>query len=302
MKELKRGIMPACMTIWNADETLNKKGMERYLRWVIDKGANNISVCGSTGENIAMTIPEQKEVIEFCVKTIAGEVPVIAGTGHYSTKQTIDVTKFAADCGADAALVILPFYLAPHNRAAMNHYREIHKHTDLPLICYNNPNFAGYELSAIEIAGLYHEGAIAGVKAAQGDVNRIHDAKDTAEEGLWVLYGNDYDPMEAFFAGADGWLSGLPGIFPKFCMDLFQVCAVEKNVDAGRALWKQIKPFIDYFYTYYTRDPHWQEIFKYVLKCQGLEDAGLPRLPLGDLSAEEKRKIDKILQEIAPIL
>jgi dihydrodipicolinate synthase/N-acetylneuraminate lyase len=103
------------------------------------------------------------------------------------------------------------------------------------------------------------------------------------------LYGHDYAATEAFLAGADGWLSGMPGIFPKFARKLYDICTIEKDMDKAFAYWGKIQPFIDYFITYSTGDPHFQEVFKYVLKVQGF-NAGLPRMPLGDLSTEKKRK------------
>lgn len=302
MAKVKGGIMPASMTIWNSDETFNKQGQEKYLRWLLDNGATSLSVCGSTGENITMSIPEQKAIIEACCKFVAGEVPIYPGTGRYTTSQTIEITKWAQDCGADGAMVILPFYLKPHKRAAMDHFRALRKAVDIDIMVYNNPWFAGYEFDAKEVKTLLDEGVIGSIKAAHGDVNRVHDLKNTCGDSLTVMYGHDYDPMEAFFGGADGWLSGLPSIFPRFCRNLYEACAVEKNVDKGRALWKGMKPFIDYFYTYTTGDPHWQEIFKYVLKLQGLDFAGLPRKPLGDLLPEEKKNVERIMQEIAPVL
>lgn len=302
MKKTTGGIMPAAMTIWNADESINVRGQEMYLRWLLDNGADNISVTGSTGENIAFTMDEQKQMYKLACGYIAGEVPVYCGTGRYSTRQTIELTKAAEAAGADGALVILPFYLKPHKRAAMEHYRILRKEVNIDLMAYNNPWFAGYELDAKEVKELNDAGVLGSIKSAHGDVNRVHDLKNTCGSGLVVMYGHDYDPMEAFFAGADGWLSGLPAIFPKFCRSLFEICAVEKNVDKGRALWAKMKPFIDYFYTYSTGDPHWQEIFKYVLTVQGLDYAGLPRLPLGDVLPEGKKKIDRVMNEIADVI
>ena len=118
-----------------------------------------------------------------------------------------------------------------------------------------------------------------------------------SDHGITALYGHDYEPLPAFFAGADGWLSGLPGIFPKFCVDLFNLCTVQQDAPAARKLWDKMQDFIDYFITYSNNDPHWHEVFKYVLKCFGF-DAGLPRMPLGDLLPEEKKKVDALLADM----
>lgn len=135
------------------------------------------------------------------------------------------------------------------------------------------------------------------MKLADGRASYIQGMKHYCPDGITALYGHDYEPLPAFFAGADGWLSGLPGIFPKFCVDLFNLCTVQQDAPAARKLWDKMQDFIDYFITYSNNDPHWHEVFKYVLKCFGF-DAGLPRMPLGDLLPEEKKKVDALLADM----
>ena len=108
------GICPASMTIWNADQSYNKKGMEKYLRWLLDNGAQSISICGRTGENIAMNMEEQREIIAHVASFLDGEVPLIAGTGRYDPLNTIRMSQFAQEQGCDGVMVILPYYLSPH--------------------------------------------------------------------------------------------------------------------------------------------------------------------------------------------
>lgn len=296
-----KGVMPAVMTMWNADESYNQKETERYIQWVIDQGAHSISCVGSTGENISMSDIEQKDIMERMVKFIDGQVPVYPGTGRYSTAQTIDLSLHAQKLGADGVLVIMPYYLQPHKRAVVNHFRALRKAIDIEIILYNNPRFCGYEMTPVEIKAMVDEGLINGIKAAHGDANRIHELRYHCGDKLTVLYGHDYAPMEGFFAGAEGWLSGMPAVFPKFARKLHDICVLEKDVDKANAYWTKIQPFVDYFITYSNNDPHWHEVFKYVLKVQGF-DAGIPRMPLGDLLPEEKKKVDALMQNMGDIL
>ena len=293
------GVMPAAMTFWNADESFNQKETERYVQWILDCGAHSLSVTGSTGENISMSDDEQKKIIECLVKFVDHQVPVYPGTGKYSTAQTIEMTKFAQKCGAEGALVIMPYYLIPHKRAVVNHFKKLREAVgdDFDIILYNNPRFCGYQFEPIELKELAEQGIINGVKLADGRASYIQGMKHYCPDGITALYGHDYEPLPAFFAGADGWLSGLPGIFPKFCVDLFNLCTVQQDAPAARKLWDKMQDFIDYFITYSNNDPHWHEVFKYVLKCFGFE-AGLPRLPLGDLLPEEKKKVDALLADM----
>jgi 4-hydroxy-tetrahydrodipicolinate synthase len=300
MKEIKKafGVMPASMTIWQHDQSYDKKGMEKYLRWLIDQGAHSLSICGSTGENIAMEMNEQKEIIEHVVRFIDGEVPVYCGTGRYATLHTVELSKFAQDVGADGVMVILPFYLNPHKRAVMEHFRELRRNIDINIMVYNNPWFAGYELTPTEIETLLNEGVINSIKAAHGDANRVHELKFHCGDRLDVFYGHDYAAMEALLAKADGWLSGFPGILPKPCRQLFDICVKEKDVEKANQQQYKMQPFIDYFfYDKINGVPHWQEICKYVLAAQGLE-AGLPRRPLGALDEANKKKVDKLLADL----
>ncbi|WP_319495712.1 dihydrodipicolinate synthase family protein [uncultured Cohaesibacter sp.] len=292
------GLMPACMTIWNDDQTYSKPKMEKYLRWLIDQGAQNLSICGSTGENIAMNPTEQKEIIEHVLGFIDGEVPIYCGTGFYSTINTIDMSKFAQDKGAEGLMVILPYYLNPHKKAVMNHFRELRQNVDIPIMVYNNPWFAGYELTPLEVKTLLDEGVVNAIKAAHGDANRVHELRFHCGDALDIFYGHDYAAMEGMLAGANGWLSGFPAVLPKACRTLMDICITEKNVDKARAQQAKMQPYIDYFF--YDKEagvPHWQEICKYTLTAQGL-DVGLPRHPLGDLDAANKKKIDKLLADL----
>ena len=293
------GVMPAVMTSWNADESFNQKETERYIQWVLDCGAHSLSVTGSTGENISMSDDEQKKIIECLVKFVDHQVPVYPGTGKYGTAQTIEMTKFAQKRGAEGALVIMPYYLIPHKRAVVNHFKKLREAVgdDFDIILYNNPRFCGYQFEPIELKELAEQGIINGVKLADGRASYIQGMKHYCPDGITALYGHDYEPLPAFFAGADGWLSGLPGIFPKFCVDLFNLCTVQQDAPAARKLWDKMQDFIDYFITYSNNDPHWHEVFKYVLKCFGF-DAGLPRMPLGDLLPEEKKKVDALLADM----
>lgn len=295
------GVMPAAMTFWNSDESFNQKETERYVQWLIDKGAQGLVIAGSTGENISMRFDEQKKIIETMTKFIGGQVPVYAGTGRYTTAETIEMSQYAQKAGADGVLVIMPYYLIPHKRSVMEHFRTLRKAVDIEICLYNNPRFCNYEMNALEVKQMVEDGSIDAIKSAYGDAERIHSLKYHCKDKLTIFYGHDYAPMEGFFAKADGWLSGMPAVFPKFCRTLFDICTIEKDVDKANDYWYKIMPFVDYFITYGTNDPHWHEIFKYVLSCQGF-NAGLPRRPLGEVSAEEKKKIDALLADMGDIL
>lgn len=292
------GVMPAAMTFWNADDSYNEKETQKYVKWIIDQGAHSLSVTGSTGDNISMTIEETKAIMKSMFEAVEGRVPVYPGTGRYNTEQTIELSQYAQKLGAAGVLVIMPYYLIPHKRAVMDHFRELRKAIDIDIILYDNPTFCNYELLPRELVPLVEEGVINGVKLANGKAARCHELKHYCGDKVTAFYGHDFEPAEAFLGGADGWLSGLPAIFPKFSRTLFDICTVEHDPVKAMKYWDGMQDYVDYFITYNQgNDPHWHEVFKYTLKCFGF-DAGLPRRPLRDLQPEEKKTIDKILADM----
>ena len=292
------GICPASMTIWNADQSYNKKGMEKYLTWMLDNGAQSISICGSTGENVAMNMEEQREIIGHVASFLDGQVPLIAGTGRYDTLNTIRMSQYAAEVGCDGVMIILPYYLAPHKKAVMQHFRDIRAAIDIRMMIYNNPWFAGYEMTVPEIIELVEDGTIQDIKAAHGDPDRVHKLKFYLGDKLNVFYGHDYCAAEALLVGqADGWLSGYPAVLTKQCRAIYD--AAKAGDVAGTIKAQQnIQPYIDYFFNDKVNGvPHWQEICKYTLQAQGL-DVGWPRKPLGELDEANKKKIEKLLADM----
>lgn len=285
-----RGIIPATLTAWDNDEQYSPKLQERYLAWLIDSGAEAISVTGSTGEMTAMQASEQVAIIDHVTRFIAGQVPVVASVGKYSTRETIQIAQAAKASGVDQIMVILPYYYKPYKKAAMDHIRRVRNEVGLPICLYNNPHFAGYELSPQEAAELFEEGVIASIKSAHGDSARVADLR-AITEGLQIFYGHDYAPLGGYAAGADGWLAGLPAAFPRQCRDLQTAIRDEKDLDKGRAQWKKFMPFIEYYNeSPGFSDAHWIEIYKYALAYQGI-DVGIARSPLAELNESHKKRV-----------
>jgi len=195
-------------------------------------------------------------------------------------------------------MVILPYYLNPHKKAVMQHFRDIRAALDIRMMIYNNPWFAGYEMTVPEIEELVNDGTIQDIKAAHGDPNRVHELKFHLGDKLNVFYGHDYCALEGLLVGADGWLSGFPAVLPKQCRALLDA-AQSGDVKAAIKAQNNIQPYIDYFFHDKVDGvPHWQEICKYTLQAQGLDFAGLPRKPLGELDEANKKKIEKLLADM----
>ena len=292
------GITPACMTIWKEDQTYDKKGMEHYLTWLLDNGAQSLSICGSTGENIAMNMEEQKEIIAHVLSFIDHQVPVYVGTGRYATLHTIEMSRYAQEHGADGVMVILPYYLTPYKAAVLDAFRDLRKAIDCNIMIYNNPWFAGYELDHNEIKTLVDEKVITSIKAAHGNPDRVHELKFYCGDRLKVFYGHDYAALEGLLVGADGWLSGFPAVLPRQCRAMWDAVS-ERDIDKAIKAQYNLQPYIDYFFNDKKNGvPHWQEICKYTLQAQGL-NVGVPRKPLGELDEVNKKKVEKLLSDMA---
>ena len=290
------GIFPPMFTIWKSgDESYDEKASEQYITWLIDNGIQSVVACGSTGENTAMFMHEQKRVIEHVVKFVAGQLPVYAGTGKYSTLETLELCKHAEAVGADGLMIILPYYFKPYIEAAMNHYRAVRQVTALPIVLYNNPHFAGYELNAQQANQLCDEGVIQAVKSAHGDPEHVSELKLACGDKLTVFYGHDFAALHGFAAGADGWLSGFPATFPKQCRALQEAVMVQRDLQKGRALWDKFIPMATFLMDPKTNEKvHWLEILKWAATVQGVP-AGIPRRPLRELSEEMKQAMKKPL-------
>lgn len=290
------GITPASFTAWDEDGKFDQIGMENYITWMIDNGAQSLSFCGSTGENITQSIEEQKHILEVCIKYVGGQVPVYAGTGRYNTEHTIELSKYAQECGADGCMIILPYYLAPYKAAVMDHFRSIRAAIDVDIMVYNNPWFAGYQLDQYEVETLYRENVIQSIKCAHGDPAYCTKVKMHTGDDFGVFYGHDYAGAEALLFGADGWLSAWPALFPKHCREIYDAAHEEHNWQKAYDLVKKMLPIRDLFLDDNENGkPHWQEKGKYILELQGLTRMGTPRKPLGHLTEDYKEKVKEAM-------
>jgi 4-hydroxy-tetrahydrodipicolinate synthase len=238
--------------------------------------------------------------VQITVEQANGRVPVFAGVTTYSQAMAIEAATAAVDVGAASLMVLLPFYYQPTIASAMNFIRRVSEAVSRPVMVYNNPWFAGIELSPAQIKELADEGFVNSIKAAHGDPMRVSYTKYLCGDTVSVLYGHDYAPLEAFAIGADGWLSGFPNIVPDLAVRLLDEITVQKDLDAGRATWAKIAP-LAYYFMFERKGtppaPHWLAVIKQALTLRGI-DVGLPRLPAEPMSEEEVARLVAAMAEI----
>lgn len=296
-----RGIIPAMLTVFDKNDNVDVEKQKMLAEWFISKGVHGLAPVGSTGEGAALSDDEKLTVVKAVVDQVNGRVPVVAGIIGYSTKLATELARKYRDAGADSILCLLPFYYKPNVKDSMQHIRDVSKAFGKPIMVYNNPWFAGFELLPDQLKTLADEGYINGAKCAHGDPMRCDYVKYRCGDSLSALYGHDYAPLEAFCVGADGWLSGLPNVIPDLCVELFNAIDKDHDLDKARKVWDRILP-IAYYFMYVRRandDPHWLPMIKNALRMQGV-DVGLPRKPCVDLVPEDKKILFDWLVQVYP--
>lgn len=133
-----QGIFPAGMTFFDEQGNLDETATRTHWRWLVEQGIDGLVVAGTSGEFIALTMDERARLFRWAVEEFGGKIPIIASTGHFATKWTVEMSQRAQDAGADALIVILPYYSRPPVSFVLEHYRTVRRHTDRPIMLYNN--------------------------------------------------------------------------------------------------------------------------------------------------------------------
>ena len=209
----------------------NELDVEAYIKLIhfqIENGTNGLVPAGTTGESPTLSHDEHQKVIDLCVKESNGKTLVIAGTGSNSTKEAISLTTHAEKAGADAALIVTPYYNKPTQEGLYQHYKAINDKCGIPIIIYNIPGRSVIDMSVDVMARLYELKNIVGVKDATGDLNRVNQQKEKMGTDFVQLTGNDDNALEFNNRGGIGSISVTANIAPKLCSD-FQKASKGEN-------------------------------------------------------------------------
>jgi 4-hydroxy-tetrahydrodipicolinate synthase len=237
-----KGVMPALVTPFNKDESINEEQLRALVRRHIELGVTGLVPCGTTGEFVNMTFEERLEVIKIVVDEANGKVPVIAGTGETGTKLVIDATKKATDIGADAAIIVSPYYLKPKAKGLYDHYATIAEKTDIPIVLYNIPVCTGYSIPWTVIEDLADIDNIVAVKDSSGDHRYFAALLEKVSDKISVLIGWDENVLAAFTGGAAGLILASANVIPEIYLEMFDLVKKNKLVEAQN-LMKKIQKF-----------------------------------------------------------
>ena len=209
----------------------NKLDEECYVSLIhhhIKNGTSGLVPAGTTGESPTLKHKEHERVIELCVKESKGKIPVIAGTGSNSTDEAITLTKFSEKIGANAALVVTPYYNKPTQEGLYQHFKAINDNCSIPIIIYNIPPRSVVDMSVDTMARLFELKNIIGVKDATGDLDRVKKQKDKMGSDFLQLSGEDGTALEFNLNGGVGCISVSANVAPKLCAE-FQEASIAKN-------------------------------------------------------------------------
>jgi 4-hydroxy-tetrahydrodipicolinate synthase len=283
------------VTPFAADGALDLPAFGRLLDYQLAGGTQGVVVAGSTGEAHMLDPDEFDRLLAFAVRHIDGRVPVIAGTGEAGTAKTVAATRRAQALGADAALVVVPYYVRPTQEGMRRHFLEVADHGGLPLLLYNVSIRTACDMLPATVALLRDHPSIIGIKEARGDAERIRALAELAGENFVYLSGDDATATDAMLAGASGTVSVVANLVPKAFRELCDT-AVGGDREATARCLAALEPLLK------------------ALNCApnpiavkaGLPELGLglalPRLPLVELNeGPERARLRQALSSLASL-
>jgi 4-hydroxy-tetrahydrodipicolinate synthase len=288
-----KGSITALVTPFR-EGAVDEKAFQSLVAWQIAEGSHGIVPCGTTGESPTLSHQEHRRVIELCVEVAKGKVPVIAGTGSNSTAEAIGLTRHAKEAGADAALIVAPYYNKPTQEGLFRHYEAITAAVDLPVIVYNIPGRSVVDISVETMARLATLPNIVGVKDATADLVRPLKTRLAVGEDFCQLSGEDATATAFLAMGGVGCISVTSNVAPKLCSQMHEAWA-KGDLATCFAIRDRLMPLHDVMFCETNPTPA-----KYAVSLLG---KCLPnvRLPLVELTEGSKTKIEAAMKGLGLI-
>ncbi len=288
-KTLFEGVGTAIATPFD-ENGINYKEYDKLVENQIASGVKAIVVCGTTGEAATMSYEERDELINHTVNVVNNRAKVVVGSGSNSTNIAVKLSKSAEKSGADGLLVVTPYYNKATQEGLFMHYKTIAESVDLPIILYSVPSRTGVNINPETCLKLSKIGNVVAIKEASGNISQVAKIASLCGDDLDIYSGNDDQVIPILSLGGKGVISVLSNIYPKYTADMVDYYlsgdvkkASKMQLDAIEtieALFSEVNPIP----------------VKYALNKMGY-DFGVPRLPLTELSLENKNKIDKVLSK-----
>jgi 4-hydroxy-tetrahydrodipicolinate synthase len=295
-----RGAYTALITPMTESGEIDYEGFRRLIQFQITEGIDGIVPLGTTGENPTLDEDEEDKLIEIAVKESAGKIKVIVGAGSNDTKHMVKYVERAKKFGADAALVVTPYYNKPNDNGLLRHFEAAAK-PGIPIIVYNIASRTGKNIPTPLMREIAKIPGIAGVKESSGDINQMGDVireiatpRKNSQDKFWVLSGDDSITLPLISMGGDGVISVVSNLLPAKVKSM-TIAALGGDYEKARSVHYEILPFMKAAFIETNPVP-----IKYALACAGLP-AGPTRLPLGKLDPSSEAVIKKAMIELGVI-
>lgn len=289
-----RGSMVALITPFRNDR-VDEDALVGLVQWHIEQGTHVLVPSGTTGESPTLSHEEHKRVVEVVIKAAAGRVPVIAGTGSNATSEAIDLTRHAEDAGADAALIVTPYYNRPTQDGLYAHFSTIHDAVgSLPQLIYNVPARSAVDMTVETMGRLSKLPNIVGVKDATANLARVSLQRIACGEDFIQISGEDATALGFMANGGLGCISVSANVAPRLCAEFQELC-LAGNFAAALALHDKLSPLHDVLFKETSPGPVKYAVSR-IVGCQ----ADL-RLPLVDIAPETARAVDSVLDGLGLI-
>jgi len=273
------------------DGKVDERAFQSFVEWQIKEGTQGLVPCGTTGESPTLSHPEHMRVAELCIEVAKGRVPVIAGTGSNSTAEAIALAKHAEKAGADAQLVVTPYYNKPTQEGLYRHYKAIHDSCGLPIIIYNIPGRSVIDMSVETMARLAELPRIVGVKDATNDLTRPLRTKLAIGPNFSMLSGEDGTAVAFLAQGGHGCISVTSNVAPKLCAAMHKAWQ-DGDLATVQSINERLMPLHLALFAETSPAP-----VKYAASLLGLCTAEL-RLPLCEIQEATKAKVREAMARL----
>ncbi|CAN9166556.1 unnamed protein product [Alternaria sp. RS040] len=279
------GILVALITPFTDDgKTVHEGRLQAHINRMIEAGVHGLVPGGTTGEFTAMTSEERKNGLELVIKHTAGKVPVVAGIGALSTWECVDLATHAAKAGADALMVVPPFYDPVNLQQLRTLMKEVHEASNLPIMFYNIPSASGITLSPTELASLSEVG-VQYMKDTSGNAPALTELLFELDDKITAFNGWDTLTFYGLAAGAKGSVWGATNIIPELSVELWNKLAVQGDLQGARELWRKIFPICKFLESH-----NYPSAVKTGMELRGWETGGLRR-PFDLLAKEQTEEL-----------
>lgn len=285
-----KGSIVALLTPFKSGK-LDRDAFARLVEWQIKEGTEGLVPCGTTGESPTLSHEEHKEVVEICVEVTKKRVPVIAGTGSNNTAEAIDLAKHAKKVGADAQLVVTPYYNKPTQEGLYQHYKALHDAVALPIVIYNIPPRCVIDMSVETMARLAKLPRIVGVKDATGDLQRPLKTRVAIGPKFAILSGDDGVALATLAQSGDGCISVTANIAPKLCADMHKAWR-KGDFAAARKLNELLIPLHEALFCETSPAP-----LKFAASLLGIASAEV-RLPMVHASEAAQKRVRAAMEHV----